>query len=590
MVRDARVIGACLGVLLAAQGAIALGDPQGTAFTYQGQLKQSGVPVDGTADFMFTLHALPSGGLPFGMPVTLTGVDVIDGLFTVQLDFGALAFHGDARWLNIQVRYPAGGGLYTTLTPRQPLNAAPYALYALNGPGGGGDTVWAANGEDIYATNTGNVGIGTTTPAAKLHVAGSAPVLRLQDDDDPASYTWIVDSSPGQMGLFKSCSAGSMVMDINPCPLDGVSDAAIRFFRSTNTTGQKLISFLTGNGTNVASGYIGVGGSPSCFQLDGGDFGIGVQPDGARLHVGGTARIMATDLALNVSALYGDDLRLEDADAVLSLYSSPGGNYGSAFGLAEINAGDLVDKWTLYRTTSGATPSSQLRFSFGSNANYSSNPVRLALSADGKVGIGTTAPQATLDVAGDVRISGAVDIDGPAIVGGLAFVDGDAVIDGAMSVYGNVMVRSASTGVVLIELGEGLDYAEGFDVSKSDEVTPGMVLVIDPANPGKLTLSTQAYDRRVAGIVAGARGLGSAVRLGAGRFDHDVALAGRVYCQVDATEHGIEPGDLLTTSALPGHAMKVTDPARAQGAILGKAMQPLKQGATGQILVLVTLQ
>jgi len=143
---------------------------------------------------------------------------------------------------------------------------------------------------------------------------------------------------------------------------------------------------------------------------------------------------------------------------------------------------------------------------------------------------------------------------------------------------------------VLIELGEGLDYAEGFNVSDKSAIAPGMVLVIDPDHPGKLTLSTQAYDKRVAGIAAGANGLGSAVRLGAGQFDLDVALAGRVYCQVDATEHGVEPGDLLTTSAVPGHAMKVTDPARAMGAVLGKAMEPLKQGEKGQILVLVTLQ
>jgi hypothetical protein len=63
-----------------------------------------------------------------------------------------------------------------------------------------------------------------------------------------------------------------------------------------------------------------------------------------------------------------------------------------------------------------------------------------------------------------------------------------------------------------------------------------------------------------------------------------------VYCWCDASSAAIEPGDLLTTSATPGHAMKVTDTAKAQGAILGKAMEGLEQGKTGQILVLVTLQ
>jgi hypothetical protein len=103
-------------------------------------------------------------------------------------------------------------------------------------------------------------------------------------------------------------------------------------------------------------------------------------------------------------------------------------------------------------------------------------------------------------------------------------------------------------------------------------------------------LSNTSYDTKVAGIVAGAKDLSSGVRLGAGQFDYDVALAGRVYCKVDATDEGVRPGDLLTTSATAGHAMKATDYTRAQGAILGKAMQDLEKGQKGQILVLVTLQ
>lgn len=155
---------------------------------------------------------------------------------------------------------------------------------------------------------------------------------------------------------------------------------------------------------------------------------------------------------------------------------------------------------------------------------------------------------------------------------------------------GNVELRSRDTDVTVLELGEGLDYAEGFNVTKSEEITAGSVLIIDSNKPGKLALSKHPYDKKVAGIVAGANGLGSGVRLGAGQFDHNVALAGRVYCNVDATYGEIAPGDLLTTSSTPGYAMIVKDHQKAQGAILGKAMQPLKFGTKGQILVLVTLQ
>ena len=69
----------------------------------------------------------------------------------------------------------------------------------------------------------------------------------------------------------------------------------------------------------------------------------------------------------------------------------------------------------------------------------------------------------------------------------------------------------------------------------------------------------------------------------------NVALSGRVWVYCDATEQPIEPGDLLTTSDIPGHAMKVTDYARAQGAIIGKAMTSLHDG-NGLVLVLVSLQ
>ena len=159
-----------------------------------------------------------------------------------------------------------------------------------------------------------------------------------------------------------------------------------------------------------------------------------------------------------------------------------------------------------------------------------------------------------------------------------------------LTVRGNILIESASTGDPVAEFGEGLDYAEGFDVSDGSTIKPGTVLVIDPDNPGKLTMCSKPYDKKVAGIAAGANGLGSGVRLGVDRFDCDVALAGRVYCNVDASDGAVEPGDLLTTSGTPGYAMKAADHASAQGAILGKAMERLERGAKGQILVLVTLQ
>lgn len=199
--------------------------------------------------------------------------------------------------------------------------------------------------------------------------------------------------------------------------------------------------------------------------------------------------------------------------------------------------------------------------------------------ADGAKGIGLQGEALGTQAVGVRAKSGGIALYAEAMPGGVA---GEFV--------GNVKIRSIADKSVVIELGEGLDYAEGFDVSEKTQNTPGLVLVINADNPGKLTLSTRAYDTRVAGIVAGGKDLGSGVRLGGHGFDCNVALAGRVYCNVDASNAGIEPGDLLTTSAKPGYAMKVQDHVRAQGAILGKAMERLEKGQQGQVLVLVTLQ
>jgi hypothetical protein len=103
----------------------------GTGFTYQGQLKQNGTAVNGTCDMYFTLFDALTAGNIVGIQ-SISNVAVTNGLFTVTLnssnEFSANAFIGDAGWLQIEVRCPAGSGLYTTLLPRQAITATPYAL------------------------------------------------------------------------------------------------------------------------------------------------------------------------------------------------------------------------------------------------------------------------------------------------------------------------------------------------------------------------------------------------------------------------------------------------------------------------------
>jgi hypothetical protein len=66
-------------------------------------------------------------------------------------------------------------------------------------------------------------------------------------------------------------------------------------------------------------------------------------------------------------------------------------------------------------------------------------------------------------------------------------------------------------------------------------------------------------------------------------------LLGKLYCKVDAQSSPIEVGDLLTTSCIPGHAMKASDPRKAFGSVIGKALRPLKEGR-GLIPILIALQ
>jgi hypothetical protein len=140
----------------------------------------------------------------------------------------------------------------------------------------------------------------------------------------------------------------------------------------------------------------------------------------------------------------------------------------------------------------------------------------------------------------------------------------------------------------------GSDLSEKFDVSADEEpVMPGAIVCIDPQNPGKLMLSSKKYDRTVAGVVSGAGGVKTGMMMGQkgslADGEHPIALTGRVFCLVNADQGAIEPGDLITTSDVPGHGMKVADHTRAQGAIVGKAMTGLGKGK-GLVLVLVSLQ
>ncbi|MFZ4575973.1 MAG: hypothetical protein ACOYN0_16410 [Phycisphaerales bacterium] len=145
----------------------------------------------------------------------------------------------------------------------------------------------------------------------------------------------------------------------------------------------------------------------------------------------------------------------------------------------------------------------------------------------------------------------------------------------------------------------GSDLAEPFAASPGQaiEPKPGMILSIDPAHPGKLRVATEAYDAKVAGVYSGGNGLPIGMLMGKDGCDLTtggadrlpVAMTGRVWVFADASNGVIKPGDRLTTSGdKPGHAMRATDAARCDGAVIGKAMTGVDDN--GMVMVLVNLQ
>lgn len=191
--------------------AAALG--QAEPFTYQGQLKQQGVPLTELVDMRFRLFDSDNAETPVAGPIVfdglgsnLTPVQVVNGLFSVELDFGLEALQQGGRWLEIEVRSPhdpTDGGAYALLTPRQHLTAAPFALSvpglatSVAGVEIAGDmhaigqiaaSAYTSNSPLVFKVNPLNMecarfedaqcflGLGTTEPQARLHVGGVAGV------------------------------------------------------------------------------------------------------------------------------------------------------------------------------------------------------------------------------------------------------------------------------------------------------------------------------------------------------------------------------------------------------------------------------
>jgi len=608
-----------------------LAAPLGTAFTYQGQLKKSGARVNDSCSLIFTLWddpgtgTCPAGGNQIGPTLcfasapsvdcpTPTGpaIAVTEGLFTVQLDFGANAADGTARWLQISVQCPSDVG-FTSLCPRHELTAAPYSLRTrfvdnpeltdtieAGGISGDPGSITAFNnageatvsvlgdgltnaGEIILRNATGDLGV---LARGDIGGAQSAQVQLLKEDGDIGV---VLEAGPDSNIQLRKTSTE---IAINLQATDGGSGgSALRMYNGQSPNRETVT--LIGNGINSA-GEIWVNGNAGDLQAlmfsagDGGAFE-------AFSRLGGSVPVFV--------------LTSNDPDGAARLYvrnpqvlQQPSGHESTI--ILDGQAGGGGGEIRVYN-------------------GQPSNPETVSLH--GNAGGG-----------GRVLLwdqNGALNVELRGGTGGATFC-------------GSVQAGAYST--------VGCDVAEAFELSEREAIKPGMVMVLDEERPGHLRISTKSYDTKVAGIVSGAKGTRPGLMLGGSQslslskgegrvrvcsedrgrteqppfsnpatptapsplqgegsagtgdkgegvtggtaaqadVDNDlpIALSGRVYCLVDATKHAVRVGDLLTTSDTPGHAMKVKNHRRSQGAVLGKAMEPLEKGKKDLVLVLVSLQ
>lgn len=485
-----------------------------------------------------------------------------------------------------------------------------------------------------------NVGIGTTSPLEKLHVAGR--FLRVDGLGDERAYL-------GGDGNGGEVQVGSLNPAINNVLLWNAGN---------NTTMDLIADQITAN--QFSGAFLGDGSGLNNVWKTGGNAGMttGVNflgtSDNQELHLRSfnrrgllLARVSApvprsglsrgSDSAMNVAGGYwGNVISSGVIGATIAgggyefddnIFNPPvaqpnvvTGDYGAVGGGAMNTAG--------YSGTvpGGLNNAAAGRYSFAAGRQAKANHDGSFVWADSQNGdfSSTTTNEFAIRAAGGLRLdtvggteqmrlnsAGRLTVGGDFLVArGTGNEQGYIGGDGA---GGNVQVGSLNSSIMTVELFNtvngfmdltardasvrsltirgGADLAEPFPM-KDVAIEPGSVVVIDDEHPGQLKLSGSAYDTRVAGIVSGAGGVQPGIALHQeGVFDagKNVALSGRVYVKADATSGAIRPGDLLTTSARPGHAMKVTDSARSQGAILGKAMSALAEGK-GLVLVLVTLQ
>lgn len=634
---------ATLAIAAAVSGS-ALAAPLGNAFTYQGRLVNNGQAVNGTADVRFRLWDALQNGAPVSPTFELSGVNAVNvagGLFTAEVGFDPTEYDGSDVFLEIAVRSPAGVGGYVTLTPRQRLAATPYALQT----------------RGMFVDQFLNVGLGTLEPNGRLHVVGDHVItgggqIRMFHQSNSVNSSVLIDGDYFNGSLISLRQADGTPRidqrgDLGQITLNEPTNGLVRLNLEAGGTTADGGRLSVRNGANIVS--LLIDGDPDT----GGDGGLIQAREGAGSNLttieisGAESRVSGYENNVEVATLsansFGGRVTLLDPNgtsaAVLSATSTSGG-FLQVNRAGTASSGVFIDGdssgsglMTMTNSTGAATVTidadggggagelvlrdgAATAFLMDSEAKamtfHDGTQETVRISANGAGGGGGMNLFNSLGSA-TVEIDADDENDHAAI---RLFREGAAsstisLLTAETNTQGATLIMRNAAGTATIELDadfngvgrviadevqvNGADLSENFDIASAAgvEVEPGMVVSLDPANPGKLLLSSKSFDRTVAGIVSGAGGIKPGMFMGqkgtVADGKHPVALTGRVYCYVDASNGAVQVGDLLTTSDTPGHAMKVADPAKAAGAIIGKAMTNLESGR-GLVLVLVSLQ
>lgn len=385
-------------------------EPLTTAVTYQGELAQDGNLANGVFDLKFRLYDFAIGGGSVGSEVTASGVSISNGRFTQSLDFGAGAFNGQRRWLEIDVR-PAGGGAYTTLAPRQELTTAPYAAFATGATNLGGQPAsYYLNAGNLTGTVSGSAISGTypqaitLTNPANIFIGSGAGLSQLNAS---ALSAGTIDESRlssgvarrNQLNTFLAANVFSATTFLEgqvhvgvagPGRMNVASDLFQTLHVENSTPSAGTAIFASTSSTNQCYGVRGVQRAGASFTTP----------------VGGAGVFGESDTGFGVAGFSSTTTSIA---GVLGLANATTGfGQGGAF---TSNADQGVGVWA--RTASSTGVNYALRASATSPNGYAGYFEGTKSYFQGAVGIGTLNPSHNLHVAGTARIDGALTLNAP---------------------------------------------------------------------------------------------------------------------------------------------------------------------------------